>query len=198
MEIHDLEKRPLRSQPTRDRILAAAKSVFGREGYDRATIRAIAGEAKINPAMVMRYYGNKEGLFTAATDFNFLDRDFDGVPFERLGDVLARLLLREWGTPTHRDVYRAILLSALSHERSRAKFVPQYEQAYVQLVERYGTWANTSEVVALLLSQLIGVVSARYILRIPALVDMDEDALARVLGPALQASFDRLVPAARS
>ena len=61
--------KPLRSQPTRDRILKAAKFIFGRDGYDHATIRAIADEADINPAMVMRYYGNKEALFAAVTDF---------------------------------------------------------------------------------------------------------------------------------
>src|SRR6202012_495997 len=37
-----------RSQPARDRILEAARQIFGREGYEHATIRAIAAEAQIN------------------------------------------------------------------------------------------------------------------------------------------------------
>ena len=57
MKSNDLPVRVLRSQPTRDRILAAARLIFARDGYERTTIRAVAAEAAINPAMVMRYFG---------------------------------------------------------------------------------------------------------------------------------------------
>ena len=46
MKINDLESRPLRSQPTRDRILEAARVIFGRDGYDHATIRGIAARGE--------------------------------------------------------------------------------------------------------------------------------------------------------
>jgi AcrR family transcriptional regulator len=61
---------PRRSDPTRAAILAAARDRFATQGYERATIRAIAADAGIDPAMVMRYYGNKEGLFAAAATFD--------------------------------------------------------------------------------------------------------------------------------
>ena len=44
----------------------AARERFAADGYERATIRAIAADAEIDPSMVMRYYGNKEKLFAAA------------------------------------------------------------------------------------------------------------------------------------
>ena len=59
---------PRRSDATRAAILAAARERFAADGYERATIRAIAADAKIDPSMVMRYYGNKEKLFAAAAD----------------------------------------------------------------------------------------------------------------------------------
>lgn len=37
--------RPLRSAPTRAAILKAARRLFARDGFERATIRAIAAEA---------------------------------------------------------------------------------------------------------------------------------------------------------
>ncbi|MDG4862133.1 helix-turn-helix domain containing protein, partial [Streptomyces sp. T-3] len=59
-----------RSDATRAAILAAARERFAADGYERATIRAIARDAGIDPSMVMRYYGNKEGLFSAAAEFD--------------------------------------------------------------------------------------------------------------------------------
>lgn len=55
-----------RSDATRATILDAARERFVADGYEKATIRAIARDAKIDPSMVMRYYGNKAGLFAAA------------------------------------------------------------------------------------------------------------------------------------
>src|SRR5262245_18351681 len=57
-----------RSDATRAAILAAARERFAADGYERATIRAIAADANIDPAMVMRYYGSKERLFAAAAE----------------------------------------------------------------------------------------------------------------------------------
>ena len=52
--------KPRRSDATRNAILAAARERFAADGYERATIRAIASQAEIDPAMVMRYFGSKE------------------------------------------------------------------------------------------------------------------------------------------
>ncbi|MFZ0875271.1 MAG: TetR family transcriptional regulator, partial [Pseudonocardiaceae bacterium] len=62
------QSKPRRSDATRAAILAAARERFAADGYERATIRAIAADASIDPTMVMRYYGNKEGLFAAASE----------------------------------------------------------------------------------------------------------------------------------
>ena len=51
---------------TRAAILEAAKAQFGRLGYDRAALRDIAADAGADVALVKRYFGGKEGLFTAA------------------------------------------------------------------------------------------------------------------------------------
>ena len=51
---------------TRAAILAAARTHFARLGYDRAALRDIAAEAGADVALVGRYFGGKEGLFTEA------------------------------------------------------------------------------------------------------------------------------------
>lgn len=54
---------------TREKILAAARSHFGEAGYDGGTVRGIAAGAEVDPALVMHYFGSKEGVFRAAMDF---------------------------------------------------------------------------------------------------------------------------------
>ena len=56
---------------TRDAIAAAARELFASVGYRRATIRAVASRAGVDPALVMHFYGSKEGLFRAATALPF-------------------------------------------------------------------------------------------------------------------------------
>ena len=51
---------------TKEALLTAARQVFAEQGYDAATVRAIAGGAGVDPAMVKHWFGGKEGLFTAA------------------------------------------------------------------------------------------------------------------------------------
>src|SRR5688500_6979381 len=48
---------------TREAIAEAARRHFAELGYDRATLRGIAGEAGVDAALVVRFHGSKEALF---------------------------------------------------------------------------------------------------------------------------------------
>ena len=48
---------------TRQAILDAAHNRFAKEGYDGASLREIAADAKVDAALVSRYFGSKEELF---------------------------------------------------------------------------------------------------------------------------------------
>lgn len=50
---------------TRARIRDAAIGLFGREGFARATIRAVAASAGVSPGLVIHHFGSKSGLRTA-------------------------------------------------------------------------------------------------------------------------------------
>jgi len=54
---------------TRERLLEAAIDVFGRHGFDSATTRMIAKEAKVNIAAIPYYFGGKGGLYQAVIDY---------------------------------------------------------------------------------------------------------------------------------
>src|ERR1041384_7614245 len=69
-------------EDTRAALVAAAREGFVEKGYDGATVRAIAGEARVDAAMVNHWFGGKEGLFAQAVLH---------LPFDP-SEILKRLL----------------------------------------------------------------------------------------------------------
>lgn len=186
MTFNELESKPLRSQPTRDRILDAARLIFGRDGYDHATIRAIAAAADINPAMVMRYYSNKETLFTAVTDFQVYFSDFATVPKSRLGETMVHRMLEAWESPESGASRRAILLTAMSNEAVRAKVIGQFKNQYAELLKRFESSNKVADAAALIGTQVVGLLVTRYILRVPEVASQSHEYLIREVGRTLQ------------
>ncbi|HEX4727975.1 MAG TPA: helix-turn-helix domain-containing protein, partial [Jatrophihabitans sp.] len=49
----------------RDRLIEAARSRFASDGFDRASLRAIAADAGVDASLVRHYFGDKNGLLVA-------------------------------------------------------------------------------------------------------------------------------------
>jgi hypothetical protein len=81
---------------------------------------------------------------------------------------------------------RAILLAALSDEDARTRYLQQHQQSYAALLERLGDSRSSIEAAALMSPQIIGLLVARYILRVPRLVLMSRERLVREVGETLQ------------
>jgi AcrR family transcriptional regulator len=65
------EPRPFGVAETKTAILKAADSAFSQLGYEHASVRRIAAEAQVDPALVIRYYGSKEALFREVLRLHF-------------------------------------------------------------------------------------------------------------------------------
>ncbi|MFN9942565.1 MAG: helix-turn-helix domain-containing protein, partial [bacterium] len=66
-----LEARGVDAKPgadARGRILAAARTVFAKTGFESATIEEIAAEASLGAATVYRCFGDKDSLVAAFLD----------------------------------------------------------------------------------------------------------------------------------
>src|ERR1700749_5315475 len=81
----------------RSTILATARSQFGDHGFERTTIRSVASEAGVAPALVMHYFGSKAELFAAASRFDITFPDLSGVAPGRVADVLLPMFIAVWG-----------------------------------------------------------------------------------------------------
>jgi AcrR family transcriptional regulator len=176
--------RARRSDATRAAILRAARERFAADGYDRATIRAIAADARIDPSMVMRYYGSKEGLFAAAAEVDLRLPDLAAVPPDRLGETLVRHFLGRWeGDETLAALLRAASTNPGAAERMRRLFADQLAAA----VAGFGTDpATTARRAGLVASQTLGLAFTRYIVRLPPVVEMAPEDLVAWVAPTLQ------------
>lgn len=173
-----------RSERTKAAILAAARRRFAASGYERATIRAIAVDAGIDPALVMRYFGTKDKLFAAAAEFDLRLPDLTVLPRRTLGSVLVGYFLDRWEGD---ESLQALLRAAVSHKvavaRLRAIFATQVMPAVAPLGRDRATAATR---VGLVATQMLGLALCRYVLRLPPVVALDRAAVIRWLAPTIQ------------
>src|SRR5271170_3338922 len=71
---------------TKSEIVEAAERVFAAKGYDGASLRAVAREAEVDPALVHHYFDGKASLFVAAMALPFDPRD---VAMHKHPDAMA-------------------------------------------------------------------------------------------------------------
>jgi len=172
------------AETTRAAILAAARHYFAANGYERATIRAIASDAKIDPALVIRYFGSKDKLFAEAADFDLRLPDLSGLPRSKVGAAIAEHFIVRWEAD---DTFMALLRAAATNEaaakRVRAVLSRQVTPAILELS---GDPPRAALRAGLVASQLLGMALCRYVLRLPPLVGMSRSEAIAWLGPTVQ------------
>ncbi|MES2265056.1 MAG: TetR family transcriptional regulator [Pseudomonadota bacterium] len=181
------------SSNTRDAILAAAKKSFATDGFAATTIRKIAKDAGVDPALVMQFYQSKEVLFGAslAVSADALDcmaEAFDG-PVEGLGLRVTRAFLTLWEQEGgDGEALIAMQRAAMSSEVAAAQlrgFV-QYRIVEVFSPKIHGH-ADAILRAGLATSMLVGVIVSRNIVRIPVIADEEQEAVIKLVGPCIQA-----------
>ncbi|HEY4457185.1 MAG TPA: TetR family transcriptional regulator [Pseudonocardiaceae bacterium] len=180
------EEAPRRSDATRAAILDAARHRFAADGFQKATIRAIAADAGIDPSMVMRYYGNKDGLFAAAVDVNLGLADIADIEPDRLGETLMRHALTVWEHPPASDILLTLMRSSITDDRAIAKFQEIFARQVMPAVLRFGNPDDAPRRAGLLATQVLGVALTRYVLKLPPVVAMTPDQLVTEIGPTIQ------------
>jgi len=180
---------------TRLAILQAARDQFHELGYAQASIRAIAAKAHIDPSMVMRYYGNKEGLFVAAIDIDLRIPDLEKWPPGRRGQKLVEHFLARWEGNRHDDVLVILLRSAMTNEIAVARMQAIFVDQLLAIVTIGETDAEAQRRAGLIATQMLGLALTRYILRLPGIVGRSAEELAGDLGPTIQRYLMGKLPA---
>ncbi|MEV0827022.1 TetR family transcriptional regulator [Nonomuraea rubra] len=179
------------SADTRGEILTAARRVFAEKGFDKATVRGIAREAQVDPALVHHYFDTKEGMFAAAMELPINPQQIIPVlldgPREEVGERLVRMILRLTADEKTRAPVLALLRSAMSNEQAVGMVREFFTSALLyQVADRMGVPHLRIEAA---FSQMLGIVLARYVLKLEPLAGAGQDELVEILAPTIQRYF---------
>jgi AcrR family transcriptional regulator len=175
---------------TREAIANAARRQFAERGYTRATIRGIAADAGVDPALISHFFGSKQELFAAVTALPFdLDEAMPQIvagPRSKLGERLAELLLGILDDPDSRRRITGIVRAAASEpEGARAAREVVANRVLVPIAEAID--ADQPELRASLInSQMVGLIMARYIVALEPLASLPAEDVVRAIAPNLQ------------
>ena len=179
------------NQDTRQSILDAARTVFAEKGFDQASIRAIATEAAVDPALVHHYFGTKDKLFLASMNApldpaELVPKALAG-PREEVGERMVELMLSVWDSPAGVAAV-ALLRSAMSNEwtaRLMREFV--ITQVLRRAIAELGMSGEEAALrTSLVATQIAGLAVVRYVLKIEPVASADPDTLVRAIGPNVQ------------
>lgn len=175
----------------RDRILSAARAEFAERGYDRASVRAIARGAGVDPALVHHYFGTKEQVFGAAVQGAFAPAM--GIPDQLLsgdreewGERFVGYVFGIWEDAVTRDPLLAILRSAVSNETAASIFRGLVAR---NLLERVASGLNAPDAelrVELAVAQLVGTALLRYVIKVEPIASAAPETLIPRLAPVVQ------------
>lgn len=175
---------------TRGAILGAARRAFTNQAYDQVGLREIAAEAGIDPALVIRYFGSKEGLFAAAVGQKFdLSDVFDGETTS-LGERLARYVLMKPADADHFDPMLAMLRSAPGDEPGRL-IRAAIDDGFVGPLAVRLDGPDRAIRAGMIGAVLIGVLISRSVVRSQALTEASPEAVIARLAAIIQGIVDQ-------
>ena len=175
---------------TRGEIVEAAKRVFASKGYDGASLRGVAREAGVDPALVHHYFDGKASLFVAAMALPFDPRQVKehAAGTEHSGARTIEGFLTMWDRAEGTGSSFASCLSAMAASSNVADAMREFINDRVWSVLRR-TEGETETLMrrrtAMVSSQLMGLAFARYILRVPPMSTASPKQIGRWVGPTL-------------
>jgi AcrR family transcriptional regulator len=192
VDYNPTRRRRTSSADMRTRVLAAAGKAFSRAGYDAVGVREVAGLADTDPAIVIRLFGSKAGLFAELAENAFGDEEVFQGPLETLGERLASHLTLPLIAATdvgEKDDFQLLLRSASSLVAAPILSTALHRALIEPLGRRIGT-ADGASRAALITAQVLGFSILRFGLGSLAIETADRAVIAERLAGAIQLCID--------
>ena len=176
---------------TRAEILEAARIEFAEGGYNRATIRAIASRAGVDPSLVLHYFGSKEQLFAESLDVPvspaMVMREVFASSEGSVGQTLLLTMLTYWDASANTNSFVAVLRSATGEGRVNDLVREFFEATILATLEEHMEGPDAPLRAALAASHLAGLLMGRYLLALDALTHASREDIAARVGPMIDA-----------
>ncbi len=179
------------SPPTRDDILLAARRSFGARGYDATSLRSIAKQADVDPALLVHYFGTKESLFLAALEVSMNPISvFDGLTTVSASEA-ARLIVRRYlsmlDQEQTRDVILGLVRSAVSSEQAATMLREFLSRAMLSSLSRLIDHPDRELRASFVIAQLIGIAMLRHVVKAEAVAAASIEEVVSCVGPVIEA-----------
>jgi AcrR family transcriptional regulator len=176
-----------RRRRTEGCILQEARRLFAEEGFERATIRAVARRTGVDPALVMQYFGSKEGLFAAAMKGAHGGGTARTAPREEIPSAVLQDVLAKFEDTGDREAAVTLLRNFLTHPEANRIMRDEVLCAVIRDLAATIGGPDAELRAGLLMSTVFGMALARYVLELPGLAGAGRTDLERLLRPALEA-----------
>lgn len=169
---------------TKAEILAAAATVFSRDGYQRGSVRGIAREAGVDPALVRHYFASKSELFVEALRPPFdlagqVERISEGDP-QLVGFRVMRFFVETWDDPVRGPRMIQLMRAALDHAEVASFAEELIVKGVIQKVAARVGAPDPAQAAATAASQVFGLAMLRHAAHIePIASEPGEQLIAR-------------------
>jgi AcrR family transcriptional regulator len=155
---------------TRAALLEAARRRFAARGFDGVSVRDVAGDAGVDPALIFRYFGSKAALFAEAATVEgpAVDGPADELPLRVLRSVLDADGARDGA-----EHPLLALLRSSGHEQARLQLQRQLCEGFLDGFAELAAGPDARLRAELLGALLLGISVARSVVRTPALAGAD-------------------------
>jgi AcrR family transcriptional regulator len=173
---------------SRASILAAAQRLFAERGYDATSVRAVASQARVDPALVLHFFGSKAELFASSLHLPLDPEEIEALAQgdrrtsgRRLAEFYLRRVFRD-----RRATVLSLLRSAVSNPEAAAMLRRAIQGTVIAALERVLPGEEAALRGELCASQMMGLFLARHILGVEPLASEDDERLIEAVAPALQ------------
>jgi AcrR family transcriptional regulator len=175
---------------TRAAIVDAARRSFATHGYDKASLRGIARQAGVDPALVHHYFDGKAALFAETLSMpvdpaRLVERIVAGGP-DGVGRRVIETFLSVWEPGDRRDALVALVRSAMTSEDA-ARVLREFlgREVFGRVAGAFGS-PDVQLRGGLVASQIVGLVVMRYVLRMPGIAEASPEELVERLAPVIE------------
>jgi AcrR family transcriptional regulator len=172
------------------RILSAARASFAAHGYAGTSLRSVARDAGVDPALVSYYFKSKSGLLDAALvpppGWTDAIANAAATPIQRRGVALVQTMIGAWEAPATEEFLRSTILTAAHEPIALQRLATNFA---VHILDAVSSRLDDDERLvraSLAATQIVGLAMMRYVWKVGAIATIPSNQAVALVAPTVQ------------